>query len=169
MIRLAKNTDLDRIILIANACAAKLITENIYQWNESYPNLATFERDIHQKTLFVYEKDNIILGCVVITSEMDSEYKEVKWRTPNGQNYYIHRLAVHPDSQGKGIAKKLMQFAKELSEKEEKVSLRLDTFSGNSKNQSFYESLGYISVGSIYYPKQSELPFICYELILHEK
>lgn len=168
MVRLAKNSDLERIILITKACAAKLISEGIYQWNESYPNLITFQKDIDKKTLYVYKEGNNVLGCIVISSEMDQEYEKVKWLSPHGQNHYIHRLAVHPDSQGKGIAKKLMQFAKLLSEKEEKVSIRLDTFSGNSKNQSFYESLGYISVGSIYYPNQSKLPFICYELILRE-
>ena len=130
MIRLAKKSDLKEILAITKACASKMITEDIYQWNESYPDLATFEEDIKQESLYVYEEENKILGCVVISSEMDSEYQNVDWLTLNEENYYIHRLAVHPTYQGRGIAKKMMHFAQEQAKKNQKISIRLDTFSG---------------------------------------
>lgn len=168
MIRLATKSDLNDVLSITKACASKMITENIYQWNESYPDRATFEKDIKHKNLYVFEEEKKILGCIVISLEMDSEYKDLNWLTPNDQNYYVHRLAVHPNFQGQGIAKKLMNFALELAKKNRMLSIRLDTFSGNAKNQMFYESLNYISVGRIYYPNQSQLPFICFELILNE-
>ncbi|HET8854785.1 MAG TPA: GNAT family N-acetyltransferase, partial [Salinimicrobium sp.] len=45
-------------------------------------------------------------------------------------------------------------------------SVRLDTFSQNQRNQKFYVKRGYSRLGDIYFPKQSEFPFHCYEKII---
>ena len=44
MIRKAAKKDLSRIIEITKSCAAFMISQNIFQWNEHYPNIETFER-----------------------------------------------------------------------------------------------------------------------------
>ena len=80
---------------------------------------------------------------------------------------YIHRLAVHPEYQGKGFAQKMMDYAEDYARKENYISVRLDTFSQNHRNQRFYEARGYQKLGDIYFPKQSVHPFHCYELILY--
>ena len=53
-----------------------------------------------------------------------------------------------------------------LQKKHNYVSVRLDTFSQNKRNLKFYESRNYNRLEEIYFPKQSEFPFYCYELIL---
>jgi len=97
---------------------------------------------------------------------MDKEYKNVKWITNNRKNIYIHRLAIHPDHQGQGYAQQLMDYAEQFAIENNYTSIRLDTFSQNKRNQLFYELRGYKKLGDIYFPKQSECPFHCYELIL---
>jgi ribosomal protein S18 acetylase RimI-like enzyme len=97
---------------------------------------------------------------------MDPEYREVRWLTANSNNRYIHRLAVHPEFQGKGHARQLMLFAETMAKKAGVVSIRLDTFSQNQKNQRFYLQRGYKKLGDIYFPLQSKQPFHCYELVL---
>ena len=52
-IKLAKLVDLDRVKEIAEACAEKMIKDNIYQWNENYPSKEIFREDIKNKALFV--------------------------------------------------------------------------------------------------------------------
>ena len=96
----------------------------------------------------------------------DEEYEPIAWLTPDGKNYYIHRLAVHPDFQHQGLARKLMDFAEQQVKSMNGASVRLDTFSQNRRNQKFYEARGYTRLGNIYFPKQSEHPFYCYELVL---
>jgi len=59
-----------------------------------------------------------------------------------------------------------MNFAENHARKNGFTSIRLDTFSQNTANQKFYETRGYQKLGDIYFPKQSEHPFHCYELIL---
>lgn len=165
MIRHAKISEIPEIITICKACAAYMISNGIYQWNEHYPSAAAFEKDIERDELFVLEVDKKIIGTIVVSTLIDEEYKPVKWLTPNGHNVYIHRLSIDPDQQGSGYAQKLMDFAENRAKEHGFVSVRLDTFSQNKRNQRFYEKRGYQRLEDIFYLKQSEHPFHCYELV----
>lgn len=166
MIRLAKLSEIQEIVSMTRTCAAKMISEGIHQWNEHYPNIEAFQKDIARQELFVYIVAERIAGCIAISSEKDAEYEPVKWLTEDGDQLYIHRLAVHPDFQHQGLARKLMDFAEAYAKKRKAVSIRLDTFSVNKRNNRFYEARGYHRLGDVYFPKQSDLPFHCYELVL---
>jgi ribosomal protein S18 acetylase RimI-like enzyme len=166
MIRKASVKDIDNILEITKACATHMISINIYQWNAYYPNKQAFLKDIKHDDLYILEVENQIKGCIAISSFMDEEYIPIPWLTANQDNIYIHRLAVHPEHQGQGYAQKLMTFAEKLAKENNFKSIRLDTFSQNQRNQNFYECRGYKKLGDIYFPKQSEYPFYCYELVL---
>ncbi len=166
MIRKATNNDIANILEITKACAVKMVAENIFQWNTFYPNKTAFNNDMMREELYVFEIENKIFGCITISTLMDTEYKPIAWLTPNTKNIYIHRLAVHPSQQGKGYAQKLMEFAEDYAKQNNYLSVRLDTFSQNKRNQKFYKLRGYKKLGNIYFPKQSEHPFNCYELLL---
>ena len=166
MIRKATTLDIDAILKITKACAKHMINNSIYQWNDHYPNPKIFKKDIERNELYVYELENTILGCIVITTLVDAEYIPVKWLTPNNKNIYVHRLAIHPDYQGKGYAQELMGFAEKFAKEVNYTSIRLDTFSKNKRNQLFYELRGYKKLEEIFFHNQSEYPFYCYELVL---
>ncbi|MCM4154930.1 GNAT family N-acetyltransferase [Gramella sp. AN32] len=166
MIRLAKLSELDKIKELTERCAMHMINKKIFQWNENYPSRERLQEDILQNELWITEENFTILGIIVITPKMDYEYIPIKWLTKNGNNLYIHRLAVDPDLWGNGIAQNMMSFAENKARKENFDSVRLDTFSQNKRNQNFYESRGYQKLGNIYFPRQSEHPFYCYELPL---
>lgn len=166
MIRPAKISEIPDILSITKACALKMQNHGIFQWNEHYPSKEAFVKDIQRNELYVIEENSIVLGTIVISIIMDEEYKPIQWLTPNGNSSYIHRLSVHPDHQGKGLAQKMMVFAESHSKEKRYSSVRLDTFSLNKRNQRFYEQRGYRKLGDIFFPKQSEHPFHCYELVL---
>jgi len=166
MIRKATIKDIDSILNITKACAKHMINKQIYQWNEHYPNKKAFENDVWRDDLFVIESNSELIGCITISTFMDHEYAPVRWLTPNENNLYIHRLAVYPKFQGKGYAQKLMDYAENYAKTNSFASVRLDTFSKNEKNQKFYEVRGYQRLGNIMFPKQSNYPFYCYELVL---
>ena len=75
-------------------------------------------------------------------------------------------VAAIKELQGQGYAQQLMSLAEEQARQQGFESIRLDTFSQNPRNQQFYEQRGYQRLGNIYFPKQSEHPFYCYELLL---
>ena len=166
MIRNALLEDIEKLLVITRACAAHMITKAIYQWNEFYPNKQAFINDVNRNELYVLEIENRLIGCVTISTFMDDEYIPVPWLTPNKNNIYIHRLAIHPKYQGQGYAQKLMDFAENYAKINNFVSVRLDTFSQNLKNLKFYERRNYKRLENIYFPKQSKHPFYCYELVL---
>jgi ribosomal protein S18 acetylase RimI-like enzyme len=166
MIRRAKILEIPEILSITKACCMQMIEKGIFQWNEHYPSKEVFEIDIERAELYILETEDHIIGAIVVSSYMDEAYAQIDWLTPDEDNIYIHRLAVHPDFQGKGFARKLMDFAENYAQEKGCLSVRLDTFSQNHRNQRFYEARGYQKLGDIFFPKQSEYPFYGYEMVL---
>ncbi|WP_190810220.1 GNAT family N-acetyltransferase [Flagellimonas sp. S3867] len=166
MIRRAKISEIDDILTITRACADKMIQIGIHQWNEHYPTKNAFLNDLKREELYVKEHKGKVIGAIVISTHMDDEYVPIQWLTPNGNSTYIHRVCIHPNYQGMGFAQEFMDYAEAYSRKNDFASVRLDTFSQNKRNQRFYEQRGYKRLGDIFFPKQSEHPFHCYELVL---
>ncbi len=166
MIRKAKISELNLIYKLSQDCARAMITQGIRQWNDHYPTKEHFEKDIKAQELYILEKDTKLIGVIVLTEVMDEEYKSITWLTDNGKNLYIHRLAVHPDYWGQGLAQNLMSFAEEYAKDNNYKSVRLDTLSENKRNLKFYKKRGYTQLGDIFFPKQNDHPFHCFELVL---
>lgn len=163
----ATKNDIDEILRVTKACANHMIANGIFQWNELYPSKAAFENDVDLDQLWVIKDGKKVIGSIVITEVEDEEYHDIEWLTLNGNTVYIHRLAIHPLYQGQGLAQKLMTFAEQYATEKGYESVRLDTYSKNERNNVFYKKRGYQQLGDIYFPKQSEHPFHCYELILN--
>ncbi|MBJ34492.1 MAG: GNAT family N-acetyltransferase [Flavobacteriaceae bacterium] len=138
----------------------------IFQWNENYPSSEIFKKDIDSNSLYVYMIKSKILGCIMISLNKDDVYNHVKWLTEDEKNLYVHRLAVDPKYQKKGIGRSLMNFAENYARNNGLKSIRLDTFSENERNNRFYKSRKYIQLNDVYFPNQSKFPFHCYEKIL---
>lgn len=166
MIRRAKILEIPEILALTRACAADMISRGIHQWDDQYPSENIFRKDIQLGRLFLRIEDEKLLGLIALCEDKDPEYEEVNWLTPDGRNLYVHRLAVHPRYQGFGYARQLMDFAEQYAREKEYTSIRLDTFSKNSRNQKFYERRGYTRLEEIFLPNQSPHPFYCYELPL---
>ncbi|MFD1292995.1 GNAT family N-acetyltransferase [Lutibacter holmesii] len=167
MIKKAEISDINQLLQITKSCAKDMIDKQIFQWNEFYPSKEVLQKDIVLQQLWKLEIDQNIIGLIVLTEIEDAEYENVKWLTKNHHNLYIHRLAIHPKFQGKGYAQKLMEFAENYAMENNYISIRLDTFSQNKRNQQFYKQQNYTQLGAIYFPKQSEHPFYCFEKIVN--
>ena len=166
MIRKAKPKDIHRIKQITGACAQHMIAQGIFQWNEHYPDLAVLTKDVQNESVYVYEQEGTIIGSVMFSMTMDDFYEDIPWLTPHAKQLYVHRLAVHPDQQRKGIARKLMDFGEQLAREHQCVSVRLDTFSQNPRNNRFYQARNYERVGEVFFAQKSPHPFFCYEKVL---
>ncbi|MCB0456691.1 MAG: GNAT family N-acetyltransferase [Flavobacteriaceae bacterium] len=166
MIRKALSSEIPLIVELTKACTQKMTSEGIFQWNEHYPNKEVFQKDLERDELYVLISENELQGCITISTLKDEEYESIPWLTPDYCTIYIHRLAIHPKFQHQGLASQLMDFAENIAREKKANSVRLDTFSKNKRNQKFYEARGYAKLGNISFPKQSEFPFYCYELVL---
>ena len=143
-----------------------MIENNIFQWNDKYPSREIFKEDIKNKSLYVSKINQEVVGCIMFSFRKDDVYKTVNWITEDEYNLYIHRLAVDPIFQKRGIARKMMDFAEDFAKSNNYISVRLDTFSQNPRNNKFYKSRGYNKLDDVYFPRQSEFPFHCYEKLV---
>lgn len=166
-IELAVISHLDKVKEIAESCASDMINRNIFQWNEKYPSKKIFKEDIESNSLYLAKINQEIVGCIMLTKNKDDVYKDIKWLSEDNINLYIHRLAVHPLFQKKGIGRKMMDFAEDYAKSNNYESVRLDTFSKNKRNNIFYENRGYIRLGNVYFPEQSRFPFYCFEKLIN--
>ena len=98
MIRPAVKTDLPKIIQITQACAKHLCEMGIFQWNENYPSLEAFEKDLSNEELFVLEIEGDVIGAIVISTRKDDVYEPIDWLTADSTNGYLHRLWVSAKS-----------------------------------------------------------------------
>ena len=139
----------------------------IDQWDEDYPNYEVIMQDLQTQTLFAYRENNEILGIVVLNETQDEEYTQINWSTcETARNIIVHRLAVKPSQQRRGIARQLMDYAETWARNNLYDAVRLDTFSQNPRNQRFYSNRGYTDLGPIYLKYKKDHPYYCYELLL---
>lgn len=161
--------EIGEIIALTRFCGTHMRQNGIDQWDENYPDRANIQRDLESGTLFAYRENESILGIVVLNENQDEEYSEINWLTHEDQrNLVIHRLAVLPEQQGNGIARKLMDFAEMHAHSNGYDSIRLDTFSQNPRNQKFYDARGYTNLGPVFLKYKKEHPYFCYELLLNK-
>jgi ribosomal protein S18 acetylase RimI-like enzyme len=166
MIRVALKKDLTKIIQITKACAKHMCAMGISQWNENYPSLEAFEKDLKNGELFVLQKENKVIGAIVISTTKDEVYESIDWLTADTTNGYLHRLCIHPSHQGKGHARSLLDYAENYLKTLGAISVRLDTFSKNLRNNNLYQARGYKRLGNVYFKEKSPFPFYCYEKLL---
>ncbi|OFZ53920.1 MAG: hypothetical protein A3D92_03595 [Bacteroidetes bacterium RIFCSPHIGHO2_02_FULL_44_7] len=159
--------EIDEIIALTQACGRHMRENGIDQWDEQYPDRTSIERDLQTGTLFALRDTEKILGIVVLNEKQDEEYAEISWSTSEGdKNLIVHRLAVLPSFQGKGLARQLMDFAEDFGREQGYAAIRLDTYSQNPGNQRFYRARGYRDLGPVFLKYKKDHPYYCYELLL---
>lgn len=134
----------------------------IFQWTNNYPTRSIIESDLKKEVLFVLKNNKEIIGAINISEEQEPEYETINWEFDNSKVLVIHRLVIDPKYQGKGYARKLMDFAEKFAKENNYSSIRLDAFSQNKRVIDFYEKRKYFIRGNVNFPER-EYPFHCME------
>ena len=158
---------LNRIVNLYSIVKCWLVENNITQWPKDYPDMEVLKNDLIKGDYYGLIIKDKLAGVIVINTKIDRRYFDIlNWKTNiNNESLTVHRLAVCPNFQGKGIASLLMDFAETQGKENGFKSLVLDTFSENKKNIRFYEKRGYKKVGQIEF-NHTKIPFTCFEKIL---
>jgi ribosomal protein S18 acetylase RimI-like enzyme len=142
----------------------RLRHEGIRQWDLFYPNRFVIDKDIRSGCLYGIRDGERIIAAVSINRQQSSKYSQVDWADQNGSPAVLHRLAVHPDSQGRGLGKRLLRFAEYLAHSSGFTSIRLDVYSANPAALAVYERTGYQRRGDVRFPFR-KAPYICMEKV----
>lgn len=153
--------DLSSIVYLISECIKNMESQGIYQWNKFYPDSEIIENDIKNEECYILKDNAKCVAYVVLNQEQPLEYSQIRF-TDVENVLVIHRLCVHPEFQGKGLAKKILKFIEDYAIKNNYSCIRLDAYSGNEKALKLYENYGYKKVGQIYFPRR-DIPFYCYE------
>ncbi|MEM1220136.1 MAG: GNAT family N-acetyltransferase [Bacteroidota bacterium] len=160
-LRLATAEDLPQLLTFFAQVRKGLEGAGIYQWGPAYPAAEQIRKDIAEQHVFCWGEK--MVGTITLDQQQSSQYEAVQWQIIGRQIGVIHRLAVHPDYWGQGLAKKLCLFAEEWGRSQGWEAIRLDTYSENPASQRLYESLGYQRAEGSCYFHDNPAPFFLYE------
>ncbi|OZI07768.1 GNAT family N-acetyltransferase [Siphonobacter sp. BAB-5385] len=162
LIRLATESDLPALVTLLQRVVPLMQASGNRQWDESYPNAEVFREDIRQGQLWVAEYEGSIAGVAALTTDQDAEYVQLGWDLSEPA-IVTHRLAVHPDFQGKGIAQRLLEQAEQLAIERNIEVLRVDTNTHNQATQRLFPKLGYRYAGELSLGFRPNLRFVGFE------
>ena len=159
----AKPQDLASLISLYRACGAHLLSQGYPNWGDFYPSEALVEADLEAGAIYWVRLSGAPLGAFSLDDKAPPLYAPVAWQH-QGQAAYLHRLAVQPRHQHKGLGAWLLAQAETLALAQGAWLMRLDIYADNQGLQGFYEKAGYRSTG--HYIELGEpwtRPFLCME------
>jgi len=154
MIKKATIRHIPAIRAVFEACIAGMESQGIVQWHAGYPTQKNIEEDIRYAELYYIGTDEDVWGVITINEKQDPQYQDITWQFEGEKILVVHRLAVHPAQQGRGVAQQLMIFAEDMARANEQAAIRLDSYEGNPRSQSFYRKMGYLPAGHVQFDFQ---------------
>lgn len=161
MIRKAAMADIEQIMEIVEQTIEIMNREGNSQWDENYPARVDFLEDIRESSLFVQETDGHVEGMVCVNCREPKEYAGVEW-AENGPCTVTHRMAVSPESRGKGVGRALLTYAEKIARDNGTFYLKSDTYEINEKMNGMLQRLGYTLRGKMRF-KGKPGDFHCYD------
>ncbi|MEK0317256.1 GNAT family N-acetyltransferase [Cohnella sp. 56] len=156
-------SDRREILALFRDIRLSLALQGIRQWDRWYPNRWVIGRDLNCRNVHAIMDDGRIAGVVTLNTRQSSRYADIAW---HGDSYAcIHRLAVLPACQGRGIGGRLLKHAEDTARARGYASIRLDVCSANPGAANMYLRAGYTILGSIRYPFRPA-PYLCCEKML---
>ncbi len=158
-----KEEDIPHILELFVRCTDLMLENDIKQWDYSYPNQQTTLSDVTGRECYILKENGTCLATITLNAQQDKQYQDVKWAFESDQVLVIHRLAVHPKAQGRGLGTLITQFAEHFAKENNYEVIRLDAYQGNEVSNRIYRKLGYSLANGLCYFHGNELPFNCYE------
>ena len=148
MIRPALPTDLYDILAALPRLVADMNAVGNDQWSPHYPNNDHFLQDLEAKSLFVDVEDDQLRGFVALDLHEPREYASLAWSV--GQpSLVVHRLAVVPGFQRRGVADGLLAFGEAEARRQKLPGLRSDTAEVNPAMNALFAKRGWRQVGDL--------------------
>ncbi|GAA0743171.1 GNAT family N-acetyltransferase [Clostridium oceanicum] len=162
---IAAENYIDSIMKMLKLCKKDMLIKGNSQWDADYPDKKTLIEDIKKENLYVIMDKEECIAMICLNEDQSPEYKKLKWELNDENALVVHRLAINPIHQGKGLGKKIMEFVEEHGLSNGYKSVRLDTYCENEIAINFYEKCGYNIIGEVNF-EGKHLPFKCFEKIL---
>lgn len=160
-IELARIEDIENINILFREVVKNMHDKGIFMWNDKYPFL-TFETDILDNNLYLIKEKDEVVGSFVLSDIGNPDFNEINWNYKGKKWISLNRLAILPEKQGMGYAKRAMEYIENKVKKDGYESIRLTVYDKNEIAIMLYRKFSYIKVeeGSYYF---NNMKFIGYE------
>lgn len=163
----ARMEELSSICTFYENVCADMEKKGLRAWHwGAYPNEEVIRESIAAGTLYRLYDEHGVVVAVTADMENDPNYALIHWIYGVRPGYF-HRLAVRPDMQGEGFARKALSDVYELLENKGCDSLRCDTYCDNSSALRLYAMQGMRTAGRLTIPERPK-PFVFFEKMLIE-
>lgn len=164
--RKASKKDIENIMDIIRQGQEYLKKQGVPQWQNNYPNRETIESDIYNGYAYLVEDNLKLVGTVAVSFDGELTYDEIyqgQWLS-HDDYCVVHRMAIHKESRGMGVAPFLMSCIESLCKEKNINSIKVDTHRNNIPMQQFLKKIDFQYCGIIYLADGDER--LAYEKIL---
>ena len=166
-IRKAIQSDIDAACGIYMEAKIAMWDSGINQWQDDYPNDASFLEDLGDGISVICEEDGEVLATAAAYIGHEPTYDNIfhgKWLTESEIYGIIHRIAVIPSSKKRGVASAVISYTAKLCAESGICSMRCDTHRDNKAMQNTLLKNGYSYCGIIHLTNGDER--FAYEKVL---
>src|SRR5690625_630610 len=167
-LRKATKADLPRIMEIKESVVPLMLESGNTQWSEEYPDLGRFREDLRAGTLYVYETDGHVKGFAVVDDDHPYPYDDIPWELTRADSRALHRMAVDPAHQGKGISAEMMAQIEEMLVERVIKGIHTDTSLENEKMQHQFEKNDFEFKGKLNLDENLDDWYVAYEKVFEE-
>jgi GNAT superfamily N-acetyltransferase len=158
----AKPTDLIEILYLLRVCILDMNAKGLKHWNSAYPGTEMIQSDLAAGAIYLIKDKGVCKGMVALNDKEPEDYREIPFQSGRKKPLYLQNMAVHPNWQGAGIARQLVEFAEEFAQEKGFDCIRLDIFQPSESVRQLYEKRLFRDVSSFHTTYQ-KIPFVCYE------
>ena len=164
-LRLAKSDDVDRVMEIVESVIPAMHKAGNYQWGADYPTAEVFLNDVKNGSLYVYEEESVIKGCIVADENHAYAYDDIPWELARIDCLATHRLAISPNFQGQGLAQKIIQGIIDVGKERGYLGIHTDTSLENKPMQYLFGKLGFEFKGQLNLDDNLDDWYVAYEIV----
>ena len=148
MLRIATPSDLESVCELYRAACEAMEQSGLDFWHWSdYPSETIIAHDIEQGWCYLWEEGGAILGAVCVNESQPADHAGIPWSYP-GKAGHFQRVAVAPQSQGQGIARKMLTAVEDVLRARGCAVIHGDVFFRNERALRLYDRLGMRHAGS---------------------
>ncbi|MCK1977196.1 GNAT family N-acetyltransferase [Jeotgalicoccus huakuii] len=164
-LRLAVMSDVPHIMDIVSRVIPEMHAVGNYQWDENYPNASVFQDDVKAESLYVFEEDGVIKGCITADDNHAFSYDDIPWELARIDCLATHRLAIDPNFQGQGLAQKIIREIIEVGKQKGYLGIHTDTSLENKAMQYLFTKLGFEFKGNLNLDDNLDDWYVAYEIV----
>ncbi len=160
-VRPACRAELDQIWVLVGRAVTHMNQLGNPQWGADYPTREYYAGDIDRGELYAAVADGQLAGVACINTDESPEYDPLPWTTCRPA-MVIHRMAIDPAFQRRGVGSALFTFAEGEARRRGISAMRIDTYSLNDRMQALIGKMGFTKVGEIHLHGRP-LTYPCFE------